>query len=204
MDVGDWCAVYCRMVGGPDYVSPGFEFFGVDRLRNEADLGEVDVGEATVDNAVLVDIPEGVELFERPRPVRSLVRLRPIEDCPSVAGDPTAESVVGQLRWIVKERPLDHPGDVGLPQRLDGVGAAGQKPRGLVEGGAQVVEKVTNHDTESERHGLSNAQKDRITCRIRLELSGDVIRLRLEEHLTAEIESFQVFDRPINLGPRSR
>ena len=32
---------------------------------------------------------------------------------------------------------------------------------------------------------LSDAQKDRVTSRIRLELSGDVIRLRLKEHLTA-------------------
>ena len=169
----------------------------------ELEAGQVDSREAAVDDAVLVDVPETVEVVQGLRPVRSVVRLRPLKDCPAVVRDVGHELVPGELRGVPHEGERDLVGNVLLPQLLDRIRAARDQPDRVLQGGPQRVDEVADQDAEGQRDGLSDAETHHVVSRIRLELSGDVIRLRLQKHLAAEVEGLQVFDRPLDLGPGS-
>jgi hypothetical protein len=202
-DIREWCAVYRRPLRGRDPLDLGAEFLDVDRLRNEADSGNVDNGEAAVYDTVFVDVPEGVELLKSPRSVGSGVWLRPMEYCPSVVGYAAPEPVVGELGGIVQEGPGDGWGNVVAPEELDGIRATREQPSGLIQSRPEIMQQISDDHTQGERHGAGDSQEDHVSRFVRLELSGDVIRLRLEKDLAAALESFQVFASPVEFRPGS-
>jgi hypothetical protein len=207
----DFCAIFYALdrfapsgLGGMfDQVS-----LGVDRAMPKSDGRDIEVDVEAVDDAVLVNVPEAVEVAEAVRNVPSLVRLQLLQDCDGVFIQKTQHAMCLEPAGVMGDGEGDLPSGTWLPEFLDRVRAACEKPRRLVESGPSVVNNVANHEAQSEmvrgRVGLGGAKAQDVTSGLVIELIDNAKRLRLNPSFALMVESFQLLDCPIELGSRSQ
>lgn len=174
----------------------------VDGCGSEPDPRCIDVDSARVNDAVLVNVPEAVEMPNAFRGVPSLVRLQRLQDCGGVFVQKRQDLMSLESAGVASDRKGNLPGGAWLPEFLDRVRAACQKPSRLVESGARVVDNIADHEPHSEsslsRAGIRTKAED-VAAGLVIELSDDTKRLRLKESLALNVESFQLLDCPIEL-----
>jgi len=208
-DTRDFCAVFNALQRrGPGSHRGIFDqvSLGLDRSGAEAHRGIVEVDVEAVEDAVLVDVPEKVEMPDAVFNVPSLVRLQALQDCDGVFVEESPNAMRPEPSGIAGDGEGDFAGDVWLPEFLDRVRAACQQPRRLVEGRAGVMDDIADHEAELEvggRVAVLPKAKD-VASGLVIELADDTKRLRLKESLSLVVESFQLLDCPIKLGSRSQ
>jgi hypothetical protein len=158
-----------------------------------------------VNDAVLVNVPEEVEMAETLRNVPSLVRLQPLQDCNGVFVQESQNAMGLESSRVASEGESDFPSCIWFPEFLDRVRAACEKPGRLVECRAGVVNNIPDHEAQAkmERRVLDAAQAQDVASGLVIELIDDTKRLRFKPELALKIESFQLLDCPIKLGSRS-
>lgn len=207
----DFCAVL-NALNRPAPGSHGGMFdqipLGIDCAGPETDAGDIEVDVEAVDDAVLVNVPEGVQMADAFRGVLSLVRLQPLQNCDGIFVQKRHDLMGLEPSWVAGDGEGDLPSDSWLPEFLDRVRAACEKPRRLVEGRPSVVDDITDHEAHSEmvrrRVGLGGSKAKDVASGLVIELIDDTKRLRLNPGFALMVESFQLLDCPIELGSWSQ
>ncbi len=159
------------------------------------------MGQAPVDDAVLVDIPQLVKPTDGLRRVPSLVRLQRLQDCSCILSEERKSPVGFEAPTISGDRERDLPSDAWLPEFIDRVRAAGQKPRGVIKGRASVVDEISDDQTEVPWEGISlDTEAHDVASGLIIELRNDTKKLRFRDGVTLPIEGFQLFECPSELG----
>jgi hypothetical protein len=178
---------------------------GPNRARSEADPGDVEVDIETVDNAVLVNVPEGVEVVEALRHVPSLVRLQPLQYCDGVFVQEPKNSMRLEPSRIAGDGKGDLPGSIWLPELLDRIGAACEQPRRLVKRRPGVMDDIADHKPHPpvvNRLGLGAADAHDVASGLVIELIDNTKRLRIHPKFALTVENFQLLDCPVQLCSR--
>src|SRR5215213_2878009 len=163
---------------------------GEDGSGPEADFGDIQLDRAAVDDAVLVDVPEVVEVVDGLRRGPSVVRLQTLQQCDGVFVQEGQDAMGLEPPWVAGDREGDLPGNAWLPEFLDRIRAACQKPGRLVKGGAGVMDNVPDHESQLIAPLLvllgTNAQD--VASGLVIELSDNTKRLRLKKKLALKVE----------------
>jgi hypothetical protein len=145
--------------------------------------------------------------------IRSLVRLKFMDDCPMV-GEHVLEgtSVRKLFRDDIRAWGVDLYGKPNLASpplggRSSTVGfVTGELPNNMVQDTTEVVDNVANQDTEVAQREIRDCYSPKdMVARLRVELTDDSYLIGLSQKQGADfgIKRVSMYPRPINLGPTS-
>ena len=204
----DLCADFEALISRKD------EVLGADIVKNTSGKEKlVCRNQDCIYHPVFVPVRQGMEDGEcLVRRVKSLVRLKFMDDCPMV-GEYVSESAGARklfrddiLTWGFDDyRESDLAGPVARRAFASHL-VEGELPNDVVQDATQVVNHVANQDAEVEQGELRDCYgpKDMI-ARLRIELTDDsyLIGLSQEQGTDFGIKRVAVFPRPLQLRPAS-
>jgi hypothetical protein len=198
------CAVFERRFGN------GFEvLFEQDGLgvpfENGLDIDGGQEGQAGNERSVFIEIRErGQDGQYGVLRVPSLVRLFPLDECPSPsvgikAFEWSGTAINGPIRYVPKEVPLIRI-DRELVVAVGGISLRDdQLPDQVIKGRPEIVNEIPRDGTQSEGDFFGAEEYD-IPARLRVVIDGYGIGTRMEKGLGAFVQRAEVFPRSLNFG----
>jgi hypothetical protein len=163
------------------------------------------VSDAAGDRVKSPVLVPAIEFVEDPKRVggrgfRIMKRLQPLDECLSVRIKRSDAAILSSL----KGRPVDEDRELDpalIRRRILLRMEDGELKDGIVEGGAEIEEKIPENGAQLRRRFGTNVEMDAVLAGIRIELADGCVRIRLEEGLARQVQRMGVFYCPLKLRP---